>query len=582
MSSPTIIISNDTTINDFGKLDTYYINNSNSSITITIGVPKTKYNLHFYLLDPEGYTCAIYIKKGYFYIETSQPELHLVYNGKWIAINNSPVPFQDDEPNQTIDFNLFNNAEAGKEFILIKGASINNLGVLSDLTDASSQKMYKIDKDLIIMNCPNYQVTEDEDSNGVGALIVYEKLNGGISYNSIINRPYKITQSKQGRFSTHFSVLHMEGYDLLIVSAPDLNIVYIYSYRKNIYNQFFFYFEFEHQISSSIPIQQIKTIDNVGYIYLTESLFLHKIVENTDTQIVIPQLNNIQDIEIQNKKLFALDLSDNIQQFDISGSSIVFRNTIVSLDVSGSNFGKQIIQDGSNNLFVISDKNLFQLDLSGTQIYTEQFNEDILSFDVYTDLSNNKNILVLLDSELINVYLIRNSQIIMSDYLSENNALASKIKFDTDGKTFFLSYPEVNVLDEQLGDIESMGYIVRYDLFLDTKEIKLLSFPQFNIENQLLIERNDSNLNFETRWLEQTFLDTSGNKINLVSNTSKSSRNIKPLEAVHFANDVVLNLKTNENQYLVNYPMFKIYSDLENGLINNNQKYLRINSLDKL
>ena len=579
MTTPTIIISNDYTITDFTKINNYYINNSERNIVITLGVPKSKFNLHFYLMNIDGYQCSIYIQKGYYFLTGDNPNLHLVYDGKWQAIGDSPIPFVDETPKQQFEFNQFENSETGKDFLIWKGFTGTNTGFGSSLD--TTEIKYKIDKDLIFLSSPNYQVTDTETKNGVGAVIVYEyKNNNSALYHSLITQAYNNSSQLQGNFSTHIKILTMANYDLLIVSAPASFKIYVYSFRKNKFDEFYFHYEFQTQYSGTTQLKIIQPIQNYGFLYYSNQMYIFDLASRSHTYISSLSKDLIN-FELLNNTLFIADVSNNVQKYAVSfPSSITLSKNIQT--VNDTNFGKQIQINKINQTTISSNKILITLDASDNEIFRKTFNDNILSFDVYTDASNNNHYLVLLDSTLINVFLIENNTIKMSDYFIESNQPPSKIKFNQDGQSFFLSYPTININDVELGDIEKMGYIIRYDLYLDSQQTLSNTFPIFNISNELLVDEFNSNNVFSQRFLETNFLDTSTNSIGLVSNKNKSNYTVEKMVPVENDTGLLLMLKTENIANLIDYPIYCIYSDLSDSyIVNQNNKFLSINSVDK-
>lgn len=608
MSVITNVISDDKNISDFTKINTYYIDNSKKKITITLNQPSIKANLNFYLIDQDGYECAISLQKGYFFIEPQKPELHLVYINKWVAIGENPVPFLDDEPNDVINFNLFNDSRTAENFLTVKGFTGTNNGVLSDINDPNSARKYKIDKDLILMSSPQFMNTEEDEQDGVGAIYIYKRptnVSTSYEYHSLITRPFNIRATKNGAFSKHTCLVNMNTYDLLIVSAPDIKKIMVYSFRKNVSDEFYFYLEYVYEYNDTLPVQFLQPIDDFGFIYFTNRFNVYNVNTNANTQSSFSEIKSLfQNIVSHKKTLLISDASNQMHRYHIdptSSPASFSEHKLITSDVSDGKFGSNIVIDSSSIVHFTSEKHLYTFNFGTDQyLFDLSFNDKILSMDkyAYTRIDASGNIvvdhlhLVLVDSNFINVYLLRNNSIIMSDFISENNFKPTKVKFDIDGETFLAAYPFANLADETLGNIENMGYLVRYDLFLDKTEIQSPTIPPFTIPNQLLIEYgnyNGSNGAYTkiSNILETTFLDASSNSVNLISNRDKDSNVVKILEKVHLASpgtgESVISINSSKIQSLLPYPVFKIYTPNLNGaqFIKNGNKYLRVTAADK-
>ena len=565
----TNIITNDTSIVDFTKT-VYYINNTNKKIFITLGTPKFKTALQFYLMDPDGYECAIFLTKGLYFIHPSNPSLHLIYDGKWKGIGTTPVPFQEDQEKQILSINLFENAHTSTDFLILQGYTGVNTGVDGKL---------KIDKDLILMNSPNFQSTNIDQNDGVGAIIIYQILNSNLfKFHSILSGTYKIqTNQKQGNFSTHLRVLPMDQYDLVVVSAPSIYKIFIYSYRKNAFDEFYFQKELDLPFSSSFNLLDLQTITDKGLLLYTNQFYIYD-VSNNQTQIFssLDLSQNPTHFQTYQNQLWIND-STKIYRFDLSlNETNVIANRTASISVP--NIKHMLIRD--QRIFLATLRSIRAYDLSGNPIYTQStdFSSDILSFDVFGD-----RILVLVHSNIINVYLMNNNEILMSDYLTQDDDPPTKVRFDTNGQTFYLSFPDASVIDENHGNMNQIGYLVRYDLYLDSSSQTLTNFPSFNITNQLLLEESNTSKQVLQSWKEMVIQEK---QIPLISNIANSSKTVSKIYPVWNDQGIMLEIIPSEIEWMSESspPISKyfIYSDVSTNLINEQTKYISVSATQML
>jgi hypothetical protein len=567
------------------------------------------------IIHENGNDVIIETSKGNYILNKDVQEIVLVYNGYWSiifsgndsiphenhtsqTISSIPlIPYVDHSYKQDTTLNLYNLSKIGENFI-----------VHYDRGNTSQNGRYKM-SNLIFVSASNYH-GRTSSYDGEGAVLVFRISNGRYFSNSVITEGFDLERGiYQGTFGKQVKVLDMGLYDLLVVTAPVkvrdnsmyrtvlddvFGYIYIYSYRKNEQNDFYFHRETKIPLPSMritkdlstdviddyLPhntIFQMETLRMRGVLisYMTKILYFYNFV---DLNNITTQTNNILNpefIKIVGNKIY-LSYDNEIKM--IQYSSNIWTDpisTILTNTYQVEDFGR-IVYPYNQGIVVISMNDLFDFDLSYQLKKRITFGADIISFDLFEDASTRKYF-VLIDGTDENVYVFdKNYNLILNDlYNTFVDDDATLIRSDISGETIFICAPNHTDVDN---GIKEVGIASNYDVFFERENKNLSSlFPDFNIYNQILIE--EKSLNHQKYfYLEENFK----NQIDLISNRGNNRKNVETIYPVIHDTGITLELNydVSYGSFLSSYAKYFIYTNPVHGskeysyILNNSNLYL--------
>jgi hypothetical protein len=573
--------------------DTYYFDNQVYNINVILTNPIGKIRITLCILHEYGTDVTIETSKGNYILNKDVQEMTLVYDQYWSTVDKvNLLPYVNNSFKQDLFLNLYSLARTGEYMIINynRGSTTQN-------------GKYKM-SNLIFVNASNYHSTSNE-YDGAGSVLVFKISNGGgIFTETTIHEGYDLNHGiYQGAFGKQIRMVDMGLYDLLIVTAPlkvrdnqsyntilddVFGYIYVYSYRKNNSNNFYFHREAKivlpsiritktftsENINDYIhynSIFQINPLNDVGimvsysskllYLYdlrdtsnivtLVDTNFLPNFVKSSESNIYFSYDTHINKIAYTSNvsNIFTDHVSD-VGVGVTTGSSVVVNNIY---GVEG--FGK-IIYPYSEGLVVISKEDFFDFDLNHQLKKRITFPAGILSFDLFEN-QNERKYFILIDGIENNLYVLdKNYHLMMNDlFKQEPDDLPNLIRTDASGETIFVCASNHQDLENRMLGV---GLVTNYDLFFE-RENRILSslFPDFHIRNHVLIEEKTLN-NKKHFYLEETFK----NELPLISNRSNSNKNIEKIYPV--ANDtgicMEMNYDVSYSSFLSRYAKYFIYS----------------------
>jgi hypothetical protein len=558
----------------------FYVDNERFDIDVYLNIPSKSVRIGLYLIHENNYTAKIHTSNGIFWLDRNNQDLILVYEKGWYCLNNKNlIPFIDTTFKQNVIVNMFGYGRMGENMIHTyeRGSS-------------SQSGKYKM-SNLLIIGCSNFRGNKKSNYNGEGCVLIYKYSLERYFFNKLLSQGYDIeNQIYQGNFGQHVKLLDMDTYDLLIVSAPskvrDNNVLksaqddifgyfYVYSYRKNIQNNFYFHQETkipfpsisltrnlnEIKLDAYIPyfsVFQIEPLDQRGIVVSFESKILYY-YDLRDLENITHQINttlNPEFIKIKNNDFF---ISTNQSIRRIQYTNNIFGNTMITIfnnTFGVNNFGR-IVYPYSNGIVIISQNDFFDLDINFQLKKRITFSPSILSFDMYENGSE-RFYYILLNSFENNVYSFdKNYTLIISDLLKTfPDDVGTMIRVGPSGETLFVSIPNHTDVKNNIPD---MGSLVQFDINLSKEKLYLSSlFPDFDIRNQILIEEktlNEQKVNF----VEESFYG----QLTLISNDENIDRNVEKIYQVNNDNGILLELNydVSNSSFLSIYAKYFIYSD---------------------
>jgi hypothetical protein len=594
------------TIGDFEDGNTYYFDNRLYSINVTLSETLKKIRITLCLLYSSGYNVTVQTSKGIYILDKDLLEMSMIHDEYWYGIGGKNLlPMIDSYHKQEIPINLYNYSRSGENLIL----TYDRGGLTGD------NERYKM-SNLVIIGVCNYH-SKKSSYDGEGAVWVYKRSGDNYYSEHIITEGYDSKNgSFQGEFGKNVKLVDMGGYDLLVVSAPFkvqdnktfrtvlddvFGYIYVYSYRKNNSNGFYFHRETKIPLPSiyitkdmskevvdeylpSGTIFQMEPLKNIGIVvsYKSKNIYLYDL---RNTNNVIQQLNQTllaNFIKISENDIY---LSYNTEIKKISNASDLSSNpvTIITNSYNVEFFGR-IIYPYDQGIVVISEEDFFDFDLSYQLKKRISFPSGILSFDLFSD-QNIRKYYILIDAENKNLYVLDNEYKIIANgmYKEDEDDIARLVRSDASGETVFISSPNHDDLDNNIVDV---GLVTNYDVFFERNR-KLLNslFPDFNIFNQVLVEEKTL-LNQKYFYLEEKFM----NEISLISNRNNNKKTVEYIYPVSDDNGIVfeLNYDVSYNSFLSRYSKYFIYSnpihsDKEYSyILNANNRYLGWSDNDTL
>jgi hypothetical protein len=582
------------TIDDPKDGYTYYFDNSKEGIkAILVNPTAQKIRITLCLLYEYENNVSIETSKGLFILDRTFQELVLFFDNYWHSIGETNlVPYIDNSYKQKISLNLYNYAQIGSNIVTTKDTGAT----------AGQDGKYKMDN-LIFTGAPNYQARTPTD--GQGAVLVFKKSSGNrFLSETIITEGFDAkNRGFQGCFGKHVKLLDMGNYDLLIVSASTkvrdnltynsvlddvFGYFYVYSYRKNKFDNFYFHRETKipfpsiqiskdfsaDQVDEYLPfgtIYQMDTLKNKGFLvrYVSKNLFLYDLRDTQNVGIEMNQTLRPNYIKIFDSKVY-LSYQDQIKRIDFSSnlwtdpSSVVFTNTY-----QVENFGSLIFPYRQGTV-IGSYNDFFDFDLNGNLKKRITFGTNILSFDLFEDETTRKYFFLLNGPEM-NVYILdQDYKLLLNDLYKEYvNDTTRLIRSDDYGESIFIgAYDHMDLENE----ISFVGMVANYDVFFERNNKTLTSlFPDFEIFNQVLIE--EKTLSYQKYfYLEETFQ----NILPLISNRSNVSKNVEQIYPVINDTGIVLemNYDVDESLYLSRYAKYFIYADPKHSSNSNEYSYI--------
>lgn len=586
------------TIEDPKDGDTYYFDTQRYPITAILANPLDKVRISLCLLFENANSVTFETSRGNYILDKDVRELTMIYNNGWYSVGDrNVIPYIDNSFKQEIILNLYNLSRTGE-----------NLIINYDRGSTNVDGKYKMSNLIFIGSC-NYH-SRITSYDGQGAVLVYKQSNGRIYGETIITEGYDSRNGNyQGSFGKHVKLVDMGGYDLLVVSAPSkvrdnisyssvlddvFGYIYIYSYRKNSSDEFYFHRETkislpslritkdftQELIDDYLPfntIFQIEPLKNTGIIVSYKSKILYfydlrnmfKIAESIN-QSLQPEFIRIFDSDIYlsyETEIKKISYSSNIWNDPIS--------TILTNSYNVNNFGR-IVYPYDEGMVVISEKDFFDFDLNYQLKKRITFTPGILSFDLFSN-GNIRKYFILIDGTNNNLYVLdKEYNILLNDLFKEyRDDIARLIRTDSSGETLYICLPNHNDVENVITDV---GLVANYDLFFE-RENKTLSslFPDFDIFNQVLVEEKTLNNN-KHFYLEETF----ANSLLLISNRSNNKKNIEKIYPVIDDTGIVmeLNYDVSNSSFLSRYSKYFIYSDPTSGdkeysyILNSSNRYL--------
>lgn len=578
--------------------DTYYFDNSKHNIKVVLVDPSVKIRITLCLLYEYENNVTIETSKGNYILDRNIQELVMIYDNYWNSIGeNNLIPFLDNTFKQELKLNLYNFSQIGSNIIIA-----NERG-----STAGQDGKYKM-SNLIFTGAPNYH--SSTTSNGEGGVIVYKISDNRFFSETIITEGYDQRNGNyQGSFGKHVKLLDMGDYDLLIVSAPTkvknnqpfrtvlddvFGYIYIYSYRKNKYGEFYFHRETRIQLPSIritknfetdiiddyLPhgtIFQIETLKNTGILiyYVSKILYLYDLRDMNNIVIESNSILRPEFIKIFDSDVYFSYENEIIKVPYVSNlwtdpSSVIITNTF-----NVENFGSMLYPH-TEGIAVVSSNDFFDFDTSYQLRKRITFGPKILSFDIF-ERENTRKFFFLLDGTENNLHVFdKEYRLILNDIYKEfEDDFPRLVRADRNGETIFMGISNHNDVDN---GVSSVGLVANYDVFFERKDKNLSSlFPDFEIFNHVLVE--EKTLNYKKHfYLEETFK----NILPLVSNRTNNKKNVEEIYPVINDTGIVmeLNYDVSNGSFLSKYAKYFIYtnpthSSLEYSyLLNSSNLYL--------
>jgi hypothetical protein len=572
----------------------YYIDNENFSFEITLSNILITSRIEIHLLYRNLFSCKIYTSKGQFILDKSRPSISLIYKDVWLSLNNTNViPFSDSEYKQLYLENIMNYASIGENII--------------QTTDQSSSEQGKFKmNNLIIFSASNYGGTTDDQNNfenGEGSIFVYKDVSDSYFLQSHITIPVENNENLfRGNFGKHMKVVNMGLYDLLVVLAPtkinqktfeNIGSIFVYSYRKNKYGIYYFFLEKEIslpnirlRVDSTVDIltntlyqnniRQIDVIKNIGIVIL----FGNGNICFYDLRNLSAIGNEFKTFETGSNKIKFIRSDPNDYRLFLSTNDGIYLNQytlnyftsttikVIHNDYQLNNFGR-IFYPYSDGYVVISEKDFLDYNLSYGLKKRITFKSRILSFDL-TEINSRKYVF-LVNAEENNTYIFNTNYELLANDMYEINEIDQPIliRWSKDGESIFIGSPNFTDLESEINNI---GSFVKYDLFF-TNESRNINdlFPDFNIENQILLEKRNIVSGNINSFQEQKFKD-----LFLVSNRSNPIKNIERIYNVEKSSGIVIELNYNVNNQssLATFAKYFIYTEPDDDLLNSKSLYL--------
>jgi hypothetical protein len=590
----------------------YYVDNQNNKVDLILSNLENFARITIHLLYRNLFDCYINTSKGNYILDKQNPSITLIYyqNESWIPLDHQiALPFQSNNSKQELNIKLFENGRMGQ--ILL---------ILSDRGNTSESGKYKM-SNLLLTSIPNFHngfpswnaKSKLTSNNGEGCVVVFKNENESYSFETLITvGSESLYPIHKGNFGRHIKVLSMGNYDYLIVSAPtkvrkddlfqNMGMIYIYSYRKNLENRYYFHLEKQipfPPLNQMIDISgvynngmnfgslfQLEVLDELGFIMLSRNgnLFSYKINNLENVQMAMNDTFKPNFIKILSNNNIYLSKEIRISIAQTSNSLFpVISNTLIdpvelsnSLNLEG--FGR-IIYPYTNGVVVISRFDFFDFDLNYHLKKRITFKNQIYSFDLFENSPIQRKYCFLCDTKENNVYIFdENYNLIANDkYKINNEDSPTLIRWDSNGQTIFICCSDTNDYENQ---IKGIGSIARFDLFFD-KQNKNISdlFPIFDIDNQLFIQKKSIQTGITMNYLEESIFGLS-----LISNQSSPSKNVEHIYPVIDNSGILLELNydVSNSSFLSRFAKFFIYTIPTNKILSSQNQYLGWNDLQML
>ena len=420
------------------------LDNRKESIRIILNDIEINHKLiieRLYINDNE---CYVNTKRGNFILNTEDPKLHLVYyNKRWLSIGReNALPLIDVlVDRRTIYNNQFENCLFGQEFIQTKSYTTNN-GV---------DGRYYI-SDRLLVAAKNYHL------GNLGCIFVYTKdhTNQYTIIEDMITVPYDYRQGLfQGQFASKFGLINMNGYDYLIVCAPNKKTnsstcsVYIFSYKKRSDHTFYFKnetFGREIVVPRTSILRTFVITPNKAFHLIYEQEIITYYLSTYDTNTIrvsepfsvrTPEI--IRDAKSTNDIVYVLT-QNNVIMYSfqtVNGPLINVTNYIANINSYNI---KSLDIDVSEQIIGISDMNIYFFnDLTSTTIFGG-LNYPIHSIDL---LNKSQNQLLILTTNG-DIHTLENKTNFQTKGSISMTSMTSKLKYDiTDSSSAIVGIPDI-------------------------------------------------------------------------------------------------------------------------------------------
>jgi hypothetical protein len=564
----SLFVGNNLTLNNPLQYKHIYLQNQTKKITIQISDAELNHAIFFERLYPNQFECYINTTRGNYILNQEDPTLHLVnFNKKWFSVGRDyAIPFLNQVDRKTITHSLFSNTKLGYKMIY-KPLSLS----------VPVDQKYKISDRLIVSGPQLFQ-------NAVGGILTYQKdISGQWIIDDILTIPYQsIYKDKQGEFGLDYKVLEMNGFDLLIVLAPQkkssrfIGSVFIYSYRKRDQlfvgeeDSFYFFDETqgrEIQIPRNTKVNRIEIGNQSFHLILDQEILSYYLTyESSVLRISNPfsysHPRTIIGITSFNNKLYLLDQSE-ISELGISNS---LNGPVYLINKIFTNFNSLFqteipkrIEFDTSGIVVHSDDKFFQFDSSynlintisivgnkiidyyspdRNTIYILTINEGIYQINYYQKNGSIESIISNIDetSTIPFDQMINDGSKIISDtsgnlYISNiQNGTIYQIEMNTSPKTYSL-LPQINNTNRN----------TKIKVFVSDDSEKVYNYDT-NLKQIIVLSRDKDN---------QFFLDNTICPTSLVQKYLKINDQILGLSFHNSSNRILIGVQRNLNSFVI-------------------------------